>query len=129
MFAELLATELTPDRQAHPSFSKVLAQLAPLDAQLLLRMFPLDRDYRTGIWDKHFIRVGELAETLLGREPSEQDWLMIEVAASNLERLGLSAPGLAATGPYQMRLTDYGYRFVQACSPSGDPLLVRPVKS
>lgn len=117
MFAELLATELTPTRQTHPSFSKVLAQLAPLDAKLLIRMYPLDRDYRTGIFDRHFIRIGAIAEELLGHEPSQEDWLAFEIAASNLERLGLCASGIPAVDPYQMRLTDYGYRFVQACTP------------
>jgi hypothetical protein len=120
MFAELLATELTPGRAAHPSYAKVLSQLAPLDAKILRRLRGLDRDYSKGIYREHLFPTVDILLEFFGNDLTPEARQDVHVAAENLIRLGLCAEGLrmagAESGPEYLRLTDYGVLFVEACS-------------
>jgi hypothetical protein len=125
MFAELLATELTPGRTAHPSFARVLSQLAPLDAQILVRLRSLGRDYTRGIYREHLMPTSDIVTELFGTEVTPEIRQEMSIATSNLMRLGLCAEGIRTTGPEPgpeaLRLTEYGVLFVEACSgPSND---------
>jgi hypothetical protein len=127
MFASLLASHLDANTQnrVHPSFSKVLAQLAPLDAQFMIefRKLASDPQYR-----ELGLRGGVLGVSMV----SEQLSVPLNTAylcCLNLNRLGIiqhigyqppqkhPLPSLFEDSvPHQeFRISEYGIAFCDAC--------------
>jgi len=127
MFASLLASHLDPDSQdlVHPSYTKVLAQISPLDAKVMVefRKHTSDKEYRD-----LGLRGGPLVITFLAGLvgiDSNNTYL----SCLNLNRLGIihlvgyQAPD-SHPMPYvfedslehqEFRITEYGISFCDAC--------------
>lgn len=127
MFAGLLASHLDPSTKAsvHPSFTKVLVQLSPLDARLIERLRGLasDKIYRDLGLRGSPVSVKMAAEWLEGSEDEAY------LCCLNLRRLGLlrhlgaDVPeGHPLPGVFEddrdnqsFRITEYGIAFCDAC--------------
>jgi len=132
MFANLLAGNLDPAYQdkVHPSYAKILAQMSPLDAQLLVAFGPR--------WKEHPRLLEDNQPPGPGRNEMRTEtteWLAKQIGVSpvaaymsfrNLERLGLMGGSMAWNmhepvseqgNPYiEAHLTSFGEHFREACS-------------
>ena len=127
MFASLLACHLDPNQQelVHPSYTKVLAQLSPIDARLMVefRKFTSDTQYRElGLRGGSQV-VSFLAEMV--NMPNRATYL----SCLNLERLGIVQrlgfrPPEGHPHPdifrdsmdhQEFRISEYGVAFWDAC--------------
>ena len=115
MFAGLLASHLNPDTYdtVHPSYAKVLSQLAPLDATILAGLY---RSLNMGGQDySNFGMSLQRATEIYGI--SEQAALL---SFQNLWRLGICSHGAGLDILNQAKkifFTDYGWALVKACIP------------
>lgn len=127
MFASLLAVHLDPDRQdeIHPSYTKVLAQLSPLDAKLMLA-------FRGHVSDKVARDSGLRGHVLTTKDMAEETGMPKRVtylSCLNLARLsivehlghrspkGHPVPTVFEDSPdHQLyRMSEYGVVFCDAC--------------
>jgi hypothetical protein len=127
MFASLLACHLDPEQQelVHPSYTKVLAQLSPVDATLML-------EFRKFVSHKGAREVGLRGGGIIVLDIAEMTKLSYRSAylsCLNLERLGIiEHVGYIAPGNHPMpnifedsmehqkfRMTEYGIAFFDAC--------------
>ncbi|HPD17886.1 MAG TPA: Abi-alpha family protein [Planctomycetota bacterium] len=132
MFASLLACHLDPAQQAqvHPSYTKVLAQLSPLDARIMLifRQGVSDRVARESGLKGHVLAAREIANGL------DMPFRAAYLSCLNLERLGIvenvrvqppkehPVPHMFEDDPsfQRYRMSEYGVAFCDACHyPSG----------
>jgi len=114
MFAGLLASHVATSNpnEVHPSYTKILEQLSPLDAVLINEVHASvlhhDSDHRTHGFDL-------AGATEFSREPEDAVLLSFE----NLWRLGLCDQGRQALARVnrdkQILLTDYGWHFMVKC--------------
>lgn len=113
MFSGLLASSLTPDtyETVHPSYAKVLSQLAPLDARILSEWYKSitadGKVYSTVAADIHEIaRVFKISESV------------VLLSFQNLWRLGICSHGSGLDHLNQVKqivFTDYGWALMNAC--------------
>jgi hypothetical protein len=127
MFASLLAGHLDPSQQdeVHPSYTKVLAQLSPLDAKLMLT-------FRRHVSDKLAREVGLRGHVLTAKDMAEEIGMpkrATYLSCLNLERLGIvehfgyrspedhPIPTVFEDSPeHQLyRMSEYGVAFCDAC--------------
>ncbi|HSW01683.1 MAG TPA: Abi-alpha family protein [Sedimentisphaerales bacterium] len=127
MFASLLAGHLDPHEQGqvHPSYTKVLVQLSPLDAKLMLafRGHVSDKVARESGLRGHVLTADKMAEEM--GIPKRATYL----SCLNLARLGIveqlgyrspeghPVPGLFedSLGHQLYRMSEYGVAFCDAC--------------
>ena len=114
MFAGLLAANLNPATQdsVHPSYLKVLAQLAPLDAVIVDAMH---KEIKIINADKN-TAVSKIEDLVISMNVQEG---IILLSMENLWRLGICdhGRGLALLNrEKQLRFTDYGWAMMEACS-------------
>jgi hypothetical protein len=123
MFAQLLATHLDENAQdkVHPSFAKILGQLAPLDAKVLNLTAKTEREARQH-WGDTFIDNNAPSPTKV------QDFLVekfgegirnsFDLSIENLDRLGLLTvtKSVFGDGTPGVRMTAFGMRLVQVCA-------------
>src|SRR6185503_7229550 len=95
MFARLTAAHLDPDCQAkvHPSFARVLGQLSPLDAQILMLIDTKEfKNWETDSQKPMHQRVRWSAETVIKLAKEDLgniDAGQVRLSLENLERLGI----------------------------------------
>jgi hypothetical protein len=128
MFSNLLTSHLTDTGKAHPTFSKVLGQISPLDAKLLRVIDLKEKDYveiikdQPGVfenpeqWTRKFI-FSVFTEHHQGVEEGE-----LTLSLLNLQRLGFwrddgfTFKETAIPQGHAVRITEFGARFLSACS-------------
>lgn len=115
MFAGLLASHLNPDTYdtVHPSYAKVLSQLAPLDVTILSELHRF-----LNMRGKDYSRLGMNLQAMakaLGISES-----IVLVSFQNLWRLGICSYGTGVdllNPPTKIFFTDYGWALMKACNP------------
>jgi hypothetical protein len=115
MFAGLLASHIssTNPNEVHPSYTKILGELSPLDAKIISSLF-LSVKEQAG-----YRKLGYKMEVAIKNfgEPESVLILVFE----NLWRLGLCDRGDDTLSHMnrlkQIVFTDYGFHFMQKCSP------------
>lgn len=116
MFAGLLASHLTPETYeiVHPSYAKVISQLAPIDAQIL-RAF-----YNTICGQgKDHKQVGLTLQNALENSSFSEEVILLSF--ENLWRLGICdhGTGLDFINREQLLIfTSYGWAMMNACVPA-----------
>lgn len=113
MFANLLASILDPETvdKTLPSYAKVLAQLAPLDARIISKAYKqiksLNRQY-----ESTSIKITTIADFF------EKPESIILLSFQNLWRLGICSHGTDIDHLNQAKqivFTDYGWKLMDSC--------------
>lgn len=116
MFASLLAGEVDPETsdEIHPSYSKVLTQLSPLDARIISEIYTDTVTH--GVRDFRSRRGFTLADAAAKFGVSEEIMLL---TFQNLWRLGVCDHGSQPLDRLNQKknvyFTDYGWAFTGAC--------------
>lgn len=132
MFSSLLAGALDPDTSqlVHPSFAKVLGQLAPLDAHIVDRLYKevrhIDASVKAGAKAPDGLLEGVPLHRQLGYDAAAlADTMKVSVdvialSFDNLKRLGLCDEGqdfvARANKAARVCLTDYGTSLMLRCT-------------
>jgi hypothetical protein len=134
MFARLLAAHLDASEQdkVHPSFAKVLGQLAPLDAKIL---YLTDRTVRTARkqFGDTFVHNNAMPATeiqnLIIKAHGEGIRKGFDLSVENLARLGLITVTTTAFGKRTpgLRMAVFGIALVQVCGDEREHLAHRNV--
>lgn len=129
MFAGLLASAINPDTQdtVHPAYSKVLNQLSPADAAILIELYDvisstmIDSSNPPGNYNLDqplYRQLGLQANST--EDPSEKIDPKVKLSFQNIKRLGLCDEGYdflsRANQLSRLCFTDFGMSFMQACT-------------
>lgn len=129
MFAGLLASAINPDTQdtVHPAYSKVLNQLSPADAAILIELYDaislamIDSSNPPENYNPHqplYRQLGLQANS--GDDPNKQIDPKVQLSFQNIKRLGICDEGYdflsRANQLSRLCFTDFGMSFMQACT-------------